>query len=99
MRKKKIGCAASNSNCCKKTEVPSDEEVAVLAEMREIKMRVKELKKRLSEISLTKGEHLGKKSRLENEIAELKAEWNVLDEKKKRAAHDRMILLGYNKTE
>jgi predicted nuclease with TOPRIM domain len=93
----KIGCATSNSDCCKRVEVPSDEEVAALSDMREIKARVKELKKRQSEISLHKGEYLGEKSRLEKEMIELKTEWSELEEKRKRAAHDRMVMLGHDK--
>jgi hypothetical protein len=59
---------------------------------------LKELKKRQSEISLNKGEYLEEKSRLKMEMTELKEEWCKLDEKRKKAAHDRMILLGYDKT-
>jgi predicted nuclease with TOPRIM domain len=91
------GCATNNSNCCKRAEVPSDEEVAALMGMREIKARVKELKKRMSEISLYNGEYLMEKSRLEKEMTELKSEWNELEEKRRRAAHDRMIMLGHEK--
>ncbi len=94
----KIECVTSNSDCCVRPKVPTDEEVAILTNMREIKTRVKELKKMQSEISFHKGEYLGEKSSLEKELAELKAEWNRLEEKKKRAAHDRMISLGYDKT-
>ena len=67
-----IGCATNNSNCCKRAEVPSDEELAALSDMREIKTRVKELKKRLSEISRHNDEHLIEKSRLEKEMKEAK---------------------------
>ena len=94
----KIGCATSNSDCCKRAEVPSDEEVAALSDMREIKARVKELKKRQSEISQHQDEHLEERSRLEKEMTELKIEWSRLEEKRKRAAHERMILLGYDKS-
>jgi predicted nuclease with TOPRIM domain len=94
---KQTRCATNNSNCCKRAEVPSDEEVAALSDMREIKVRAKELKKRLSEISLYHGEYLMEKSKLEKEMRELKSEWNELEEKRKRAAHDRMIMLGHEK--
>jgi predicted nuclease with TOPRIM domain len=94
-----IGCATNNSNCCKRTEVPSDEEVAALSDMREIKIRVKELKKRLSEISSLKGEYLEEKSRLEKELTALKSDWNELEQKREKAAHNRMIMLGYDKYE
>ncbi len=96
--KEMIGCATNNSDCCKRVDVPSDEEVAALSDMREVKARVREIKKRLSEISLHKGEYLEEKSRLEKETTGLKAEWDRLEEKRKRAAYDRMILLGYDKT-
>jgi regulator of replication initiation timing len=90
--KERTGCATHNSDCWTRADVPSDEEVAVLNDMREIKARVKELKKRQSEISLNKGEYLEEKSRLKMEMTELKEEWCKLDEKRKKAAHDRMIL-------
>ena len=93
----RIGCATNNSNCCKKAEVPSDEELAALNHIREIKTRVKELKKRLSEIYLQNGEFLMERSRLEKEMKALKSEWNELELKKEKAAHDRMIMLGYEK--
>ena len=91
------GYATHNSDSCTRAKVPSEEEVAILNDMREIKVRVKELKKRQSEISLHKGEYLEEKSRLEKEMTELKTEWSELEEKKKRASHDRMISLGYDK--
>lgn len=93
-----IGCTTNNSNCCKKAEVPSDGEVAALNHMREIKTRVKELKKRLSEIYLRNGEFLMERSRLEKEMEALKSEWNELELKKEKAAHDRMIMLGHGKS-
>ena len=31
----KIGCATNNSDCCKRAEVPSDEEVAALSDKRD----------------------------------------------------------------
>jgi predicted nuclease with TOPRIM domain len=97
LKKERTGRTTHNSDSCTRTKVPSEEELAILNDMREIKARVKELKKRQSEISLRKGEYLEEKSRLEKEMKELKTEWNVLDEKGKRAAHDRMISLGYDK--
>jgi hypothetical protein len=93
-----IGCATGDSICCKRAEVPSDEEVAALRDMRDVKARVKELKKRQSEISLHQGEYLEEKSRLEKEMTELKIEWSRLEEKRKKAAHERMILLGHDKS-
>ena len=94
----RIGCAIDNSDCCTRADVPSDEEVAALKDMRGIKARVRELKKRQSEISLHKGEYLEENSRLEKEMTELKLEWSKLEERRKRAARDRMILLGHDET-
>ena len=93
-----IGYSANNGDCCKHAEVPSDAEVAALNSMREIKTRVKELKKRLSEISLYESGYFEEKSRLEKEMTELKFEWSELEEERKSAAHERMILLGYEKS-
>jgi hypothetical protein len=83
-----IGCA-TNRTWSKKAKVPSDEEVAALDDMREIKVRVRELKKRLSD------DYCAEKSRLEREMAALKVEWDELDKERKKAARDRMILLGH----
>ena len=83
-------------SCCKKLEVPSDDELVALDAMRVIKTRVRDLKKRLSEISSSdKGEPDEEASKLEKEMAELKVEWNEWEEKRKKAAHERMTLLGH----
>ena len=96
-KEEQIGCTINN-NCCKRAEVPSDEEVEALHAMREIKTRVKEIKKRRAEILLHEDEYLEEKSMLEKEMTELKEDWHQLEEKRKRAAHDRMVLLGHDKT-
>ena len=93
----RIGYTANNSDCCKRAEVPSDEELVALSDMREIKTRVKELKRRLSEISLHKDEYLEEKLRLEKEISALKSEWDELERKREKAAHNRMIMLGHER--
>lgn len=85
-------------SCCKKMEVPSEDEVAALNAMRAIKERVRDLKTRLSEISssnrdVDKSEALA----LEQKMEKLKAEWNEWEEKRKKAAKERMIFLGHEK--
>ena len=68
--------------------------------MRAIKARVRGLKRRLSEISsLDKDDHNEEAFKLEEEMAELKAEWNEWEEKRKKAARERMILFGHEKVD
>jgi len=83
-------------SCCKKMEVPSEEEVAALKAMKAIKERVRDLKKRLSKISSShKGEDQAEALELEKKMQALKAQWNDWEEKRKKAAKERMILLGH----
>ncbi len=99
MRNKKIEeNSAEVDTCCKKMEVPSEDEVAALNAMKAIKERVRDLKKRLSEISSShKGEDKAEALELEKKMQALKAQWNDWEEKRKRAAKERMILLGHEK--
>ena len=95
---KKSNIEGSNEveSCCKKLEVPSEDEMVALNAMRAIKDRVRDLKKRLSEISSSqKDENSDEALRLEKEMAKLKLEWNEWEEKRKKAAKERMILLGH----
>ena len=97
-KKDNIEGLSEGDTCYRKVEVPSEEELVALNAMRAIKARVRDLKRRLSEISpLDKGEHNEEALKLEEEMAELKAEWNEWEEKRKKAASERMILLGYEK--
>ena len=81
---------------CKGVEVPSEDEVVALNAMRSIKDRVRDLKKRLSEInSLDTDGNNGERAALEKEMAHLKVEWNEWEEKRKKAARERMIMLGH----
>lgn len=73
---------------CKGSEVPAEDELVALNAMRAIKDRVRDLKKRID----------GNAERmrdLEREMAQLKAEWNEWEKKRKEAARKRMILLGH----
>lgn len=94
--KKAMGASEEGDSCCKKLEVPSEEEVVALNAMRAIKARVRELKKRLSAISSSRNEGDRVKAiELEKRMETLRAEWNEWENKRKKAAAERMILLGH----
>jgi predicted nuclease with TOPRIM domain len=81
---------------CKKIDVPTEEEVCALNELRCIKERVRELKKRISDLSA--GLVAGTRDdlmNLEKEMADLKEEWLSWEEKRQQAARERMIILGH----
>ncbi|MCU0597256.1 MAG: hypothetical protein MUC98_17575 [Desulfobacterota bacterium] len=90
----KTACAHS----CKKIDVPTEEEVCALNELRCIKERVRELKKKISDLSA--GVVSGTRDDLlvlENEMADLKEQWLSWEEKRQQAARERMIILGHEK--
>lgn len=90
------GGVKESDSCCKKVEVPSEDELEALNAMRAIKIRVRDLKKSLSELSSPNEDEKAKEaSALKKEMAKLKAEWDTWEEKRTRAAKERMILLGH----
>ena len=88
--------AETCSHHCGGLEVPTDDEVAVLNEMRELKNQVKSIKGKISEISSSdddsKKEDL---AGLEGNLASLKKKWDDLDARRQEAARQRMIILGH----
>ena len=92
--------STSCEKACKGIEVPTDDEVEALNAMKTLKLRVREIKKKISEISLNKkrGDRSGL-SRLERDLSLLKKEWDQWEEKRKKAARERMILLGHEEGE
>lgn len=81
---------------CKKIEVPTEEEVNCLNELRCIKERVRELKKKISDLSAglvggTRDDLMD----LEKQMEDLKEEWLAWEEKRQQAARERMIILGH----
>jgi hypothetical protein len=86
----------SCEDLCKSREVPSEDELTALNAMREIKNRVRGLKKSLSETSLSNesGEQ-NDINRLKSEMAQLKVEWDCWEERRQEAAKQRMIRLGH----
>ncbi|MGD8229142.1 MAG: hypothetical protein PVH82_14830 [Desulfobacteraceae bacterium] len=92
------GTSEEVDSCCKKMEVPSEDEVAALNAMRAIKEKVRDLKTRLSDISSSsREEDKGEALALEQRLETLRAEWNEWEEKRKKAAKQRMIFLGHEK--
>jgi chromosome segregation ATPase len=82
---------------CHRIEVPSEEEVEALNAMREIKKRVRELSRAISDLRTNNPGQNEEPQRLESEIESLKKEWKDWEEKRKEAARIRMILLGHEK--
>lgn len=82
--------------CPGKIEVPTEEEREALTAMKEIKARVRDVKKRLAVLADSKRDGASKEMLdLEEELASLKTQWNQWEEKRRRAANERMILLGH----
>lgn len=86
------GCDKS----CGNIEVPTEDELAALNAMRAIKERVRDLKKRISEITPSGGaESAEEQATMEQEMVELKRAWREWEDRRKEAARQRMILLGH----
>ena len=81
---------------CKQVEVPTEDEVEALNAMREVKERVRSIKGRISELSDSSDAlDMEERSRMEKEMAQLKAEWEKLEKRRSEAARERMVLLGH----
>ncbi len=94
--KNEIGGAENCRKTCRQVEVPSREEIAALNEMRTIKDSVRDLRKRLSNLSFS--EESGDREeveRIERKMRQLKKEWKLWEKKREEAARERMILLGH----
>jgi predicted RNase H-like nuclease (RuvC/YqgF family) len=85
----------SCGKACQKVEVPSEDELRALNAMREIKEKVRGLKKRISRVCTSPGGKDDEIQHLESEVEQLKKEWQEWEEKRKLAARQRMILLGH----
>ncbi len=82
--------------CSGKKEVPSQKELEALDAMKAIKDRVRPLKKQLASLkSSGNDENAGEISELQEELAGLKVEWDNWEEKRQKAAKERMIMLGH----
>jgi hypothetical protein len=85
---------------CKGIDVPTDNEVEALSAMKALKIRVREIKKKISGISLTnkKGKNESLLA-LEKDLMRIKEEWDRWDKKRSKAARERMVLLGHEEKE
>ena len=83
------------STCPGRIEVPTDAETAILAEMKTVKERVRELKRRLNQLTASGSGENTHEAVLKQELARFKAEWAALDRKRQAAARERMIRLGH----
>ena len=83
------------SSCPGKLQLQKKKKKEALDAMRSIKERVRALKKRLT--ALGSDEPTGETLALEKELAHLKVEWDKWEQKRQKAAKERMILLGHEK--
>lgn len=85
---------------CEGIDVPTDDEVEALSAMKALKLRVRALKKKLSDISSTDKEgETGSLRALEKDLVQLKEEWDRWEDKRSKAARERMVLLGHEQEE
>ena len=84
------------SGGCKPMEIPTDDEVKALNRLLEIKKRVREIKKEFSHMA-SDASYYEQRTQAENELLELKKEWNEWEKKRDEAARERMITLGHLK--
>ena len=81
---------------CHQVEVPSKDEVTALNELRAIKGRVRDIKRRLSDLTnYGRDEDAMEMGVLQTELKRLKAEWVEWERRRQEAARERMILLGH----
>jgi regulator of replication initiation timing len=71
------------------------DERRALDALRNIKSRVREIKKRLSGMEGVGDEEMRERATLEMELKRLRSEWKAWEEKRDQAARERMIRLGH----
>jgi regulator of replication initiation timing len=86
-------------SCPGKLEVPTPAEKDALDKMRDIKERVRKLKRRLAGLKDSgHDEGVQERSELEKELSHLKIEWDKWEQIRQKAAKERMILLGHEES-
>jgi ABC-type phosphate transport system auxiliary subunit len=86
--------------CPGKIEIPTEKEKQALAALKSIKERVRAIKKRLGKLEGSGSDsHGAERSNLEEELKALKTDWDAWEERRKKAAKERMILLGHEEAE
>ncbi|MCP4669393.1 MAG: hypothetical protein GY849_23925 [Deltaproteobacteria bacterium] len=84
--------------CSGKIEVPTEKEREALGAMKAIKERVRDVKERLRLLHASEGNESAEEGiELEEELAKLKIDWDMWEEKRRKAAKERMIILGHEK--
>ena len=84
--------------CHGKMKVPTDRETEALEAMRSIKNRVRTLKKRREAVKVRNRDPMGGVAAIDGELARLKKDWDIWEQKRAAAQKKRMILLGHEKT-
>jgi len=82
-------------SCPGRLQVPTEEEKEALDAMKSIKERVRALKKSLA--ASERDAATGETQVLEKELAHLKVDWDEWEQKRQKAAKERMVLLGHEK--
>ena len=85
--------AVDCENRCKSMKLPTEDELKALNRLREIKNRVRELKKKMA--LMNSDSFYEERSRSEGELIELKKEWEAWEKKRDEAARERMVSLGH----
>ena len=80
-------------NRCTSMKLPTEDELKALNRLREIKNRVREVKKKIA--LMNSDSFYEERSRSEGELIELKKEWEVWEKKRDEAARKRMVALGH----
>ena len=81
-------------NGCKPMEIPTEDEVKALNRLREIKKRVRAIKKEIS-LMASDASFYEQRTQSDNELLKLKKEWKEWEKKRDEAARERMITLGH----
>ncbi len=83
-------------SCPGKMKVPTDREQECLKALKAIKEKASVVKERLASLKGSPGEDESPEiASLNRELSRLKSAWNEWDEKREKAAKERMILLGH----
>ena len=87
---------SASSTCTGKIRIPTEAETMILAEMKSIKGQVRELKRRLNQLTASGScENAHEAKELKQALARFKEEWEKLDRKRQVAARERMIQLRH----
>ena len=96
MDRRDVSQTDAPTSCQGKVEVPTEKEREALSAMKSIKESVRALKKRLAALKASgRDETTGEILELEKELANLKVDWDKWEQKRQKAAKERMILLGH----